>query len=129
MLNRTCWLFLIPTTLGYLCSHSWSFVGCGILTCTSALYYNLHHTAFRYIDTCYAATYTIVSTVVGAAQCNVVGVAMSGAAIIIYITKSKRGEHATHDDPWHALVHVVGAAGLSTMPLYKVIHNNSSHAF
>lgn len=130
MLDKTCWLFMFPAALGYILGHHWTLYGCSALTLTSALYYNhnfAQYSVIRHIDTAYATSFTVVSTLIGIYQGNVIGVMCSCLAVLIYVTLSKRGEARTHDDPWHVWVHVFGALGFSTLPLFHLIgtHNQS----
>jgi hypothetical protein len=122
MLDKSCLLFLVPAALGYLWSHRWTLYGCSLLTLTSTCYYNFNKfPAIRYIDTMYASSFTLFSTLIGIYQGNTIGVMCSCLAVLIYLTKSKRGEACVHNDPWHVWVHIVGALGFTTLPFFHFI--------
>lgn len=122
MLQWTCLLFAIPSILGYAASCYWTCIGCALLTGTSLAYYHTGHKIPQTLDTMYAITYTLLSTALGAYYAlrgcpwNALGVACSVAAMITYVTKSKRGNPDVQD-PWHVFVHFIGAMGFVAMTL------------
>lgn len=123
MLHYTCLFFAIPSLLGFIAPFYYTAIGCAVLTTTSMLYYHTGHKIPQAIDTIYAKTYTLASTLLGAyfvitKRCpyNALGVACSVIATYIYLTKSKKGDSDVNDY-WHAFVHFFGATGFVAMTL------------
>ena len=122
MLDKSCLLFIIPATLGFVRKHIWVFIGSLGLVTTSRLYYtNLDKPMLRMIDVYYVHIYTLCSVLQGMIAAttkgcvfNASGVVCAISAVGVYFTKSERGI-ASINDRWHVLVHFLGSMGLMLM--------------
>lgn len=127
LLRWTSTLFLVPACLGLWHSVYWTGIGCAILTLTSQGYYyycsSTKYFGIKYLDPLYATAFTLASTAQGIRRAwppgrgcpwHSAGVLCSAAAISVYLLKSKKFDSRGRD-PWHALVHVLGAGGFTLM--------------